>query len=152
MDAQDNFELVSSRTPNSPRGRRLALLVLGVSRIAVLSAGAVRYREPIRVVSGSVGSAEPIKAVCGSMESAVRTRCRRPLPLPVPSTTSRLKLKLRPDPPAGPCRHDAPGAAPLQPSAAPNAAAVAPTSPTSPRLSDQRRTHRQQSCSGSATG
>ena len=49
MDAQDNSERVTPR-----RGMKPLLLVLGVSGLAVLGAGAVKNWEPVEVVSGAV--------------------------------------------------------------------------------------------------
>jgi protein involved in polysaccharide export with SLBB domain len=53
MDAQDNSEPVTFLPPEAPSGRGMkpALLVLGISALAVLGAGAVKIREPIEVAS-----------------------------------------------------------------------------------------------------
>ncbi|MER8887143.1 polysaccharide biosynthesis/export family protein [Mesorhizobium sp. M0816] len=70
MDAKHNSEPV---TPSSQaarrRGMKAVLLVLGVSGVAVLGAGAVRNWEPIEVVSRAV--AQKVEAASGAVAQKV---------------------------------------------------------------------------------
>ena len=124
MDAQDNSEPVTFLPPEAPsrRGMKPVLLVLGISALAVLGAGAVKNREPIEVASRaevqkvlpaiSAGHDQPAQATAESSRGAV--------PAPDASNASATLVE--------------PSAAPAAPTTAelPKTVSPAPDAPSAP--------------------
>jgi polysaccharide biosynthesis/export protein ExoF len=106
MDAQRNSEPVTPSLPEAAprRGMKPLLLVLGVSGIAVLGAGAVKNREPVEVVS---------QAMVQKVLAAIGAPHDQPA-----QATAQSSLGAVPAP-------DAPAATLVEPSAAPAASTIA---------------------------
>jgi len=126
MDAQDNSEPVTFLPPEAPsrRGMKPALLVLGISALAVLGAGAVKNREPIEVASRaemqkvlaaiSAGHDQPAQATAESSRGAVpapdasnaSATLVEPSAAPAAPTTAELPKTVSPaqDAPSAPAR------------------------------------------------
>jgi exopolysaccharide production protein ExoF len=106
MDAQGNSEPVTPSLPEAAprRGMKPLLLVLGVSGIAVLGAGAVKNREPVEVVSQAM--VQKVLAAIGA-----------PHDQPAQATAEPSRAAV-----SGP---DAPAATLVEPSAVPAAPTIA---------------------------